>query len=161
AGEVGRRWQAGLAPDDVAPAVPVERAGDAVGAGVLPYDRVVQRPPGALVPDYRCLPLVRDAERGQVGRGQVGVLQPLLPHLLGALPDLDRVVFDPAGLGQDLLVLELRPGDLAAPVVEDHEPGAGRALVDGTDKLRHWSSSLRRWRRCRPAAGGRARSSPR
>ena len=43
AGEVGRRRQPGLAPDDVAAAVAVQRGGDPVGAGVLPDDRVVVR----------------------------------------------------------------------------------------------------------------------
>ena len=43
AGEVGGRRQPGLAPDDVAALVAVERGGDPVGAGVLPDDRVVVR----------------------------------------------------------------------------------------------------------------------
>ena len=60
--------QAGLAPDHVAALVPVQRAGDAVGAGVLPDDRVVVGPAGLAVPDHRGLALIGDAERGQVGR---------------------------------------------------------------------------------------------
>jgi len=46
-------------------------------------------------------------------------------------------VLDPAGLRQDLLVLELAAPDLVAAVVEQHESGAGGALVDGTDKISH------------------------
>ena len=57
-----------LRPDHVAVAVALERAGDAVGAGVLPDDRVVVRPPGVAVPHHRRLALVGDAERGEVGR---------------------------------------------------------------------------------------------
>ena len=53
----------------------------------------------------------------------------------GAFPDLDGVVLDPAGLRQDLLVLELMAPDLGAVVVEDHAPRAGGALVDGGDEL--------------------------
>ena len=57
-----------------------------------------------------------------------------------ALPDLDRVVLDPAGLRQDLLVLELVAAHLVAAVVEDHEAGAGGALVDGADEVSHGGS---------------------
>jgi hypothetical protein len=44
-------------------------------------------------------------------------------------------VFDPAGLGQDLFVLELVAPDLGTVVVEDHAPRACGALVDGGYKL--------------------------
>ena len=137
AGEVGRRGQARLAPDDVALALTVEGAGDPVGAGVLPDDRVVVGPAGVPVPDDRGLALVGDAQRGQVAAREPLVVQGGLDHRGGALPDLDRVVLDPARLRQDLLVLELVLGDLVAAVVEEHEAGAGGALVDGTDEISH------------------------
>ena len=56
AGEVGGRRQPGLAPDHVAAAVTVQRRGDAVGAGVLPHDRVVVGPAGVPVPHQRWSP---------------------------------------------------------------------------------------------------------
>jgi hypothetical protein len=70
----GRRRQPGLAPDDV-PARRVEGLGDRVGAGVLPDDRVVERPAGAPVPDDRRLALVGDPDarrgrRARSGRGE-------------------------------------------------------------------------------------------
>ena len=71
AGEVGRRRQTGLLPDHIAAAVAVQRRRDAVGAGVLPDDRVVVRPAGALVPHQRRLALVGDAQRGKVAGGQI------------------------------------------------------------------------------------------
>jgi len=46
-------------------------------------------------------------------------------------------VLHPAGLGQDLLVLQLVPADLVAAVVENHVPGAGRSLIDRTDEVGH------------------------
>jgi len=49
----------------------------------------------------------------------------------------NRVVLDPARLRQDLRVLELVPRDFGTLVVEDHEPGAGGALVEGADELWH------------------------
>ncbi len=134
-GEVGGGRQPGLAPDDVAAAVAVQRRGDAVGAGVLPDDRVVIRPAGAPVPYQRGFPLVGDAQRGQVGGRQLCLVQRRHDHRRGSFPDLDGIVLDPAGLGQDLFVLELVAPDLGAVVVEDHAPRAGGALVDGGDEL--------------------------
>jgi glycerol kinase len=84
---------------------------------------------------------VRDAaERGEVGRGQPGLVDGGLHDRAAALPDLDRVVLDPAGLRHDLVVLELVLAALVARVVEDHEPRAGRALVDGSDEVGHGDS---------------------
>ena len=125
----------GLAPDDVAAAVAVECRRDAVGAGVLPDDRVVVRPAGVLVPHQRRLPLVGDAECGKVVGGQFGLVQRRRHHRRGAFRDLDGVVLDPARLRQDLFVFELMAADLGAVVVEDHAPGAGGALVDRGDEL--------------------------
>ena len=104
----------GLAPDHVAAAVAVERRGDAVGAGVLPDDRVVVRPAGVAVPHQRRLALVGDAERGKVAGRQLRRVQRRMQHRRGALPDLDRVVLDPARLRQDLFVFELMAADLGA-----------------------------------------------
>jgi hypothetical protein len=48
------------------------------------------------------------------------------------------------GLRKDLLVLKLVPSYLVAPVVKQHEPGAGGALVDSTDEIgHHYSSGFR------------------
>jgi hypothetical protein len=60
-----------------------------------------------------------------------------LQHRTAALPDLDRIVLDPAGSGQDLGVLELVLAPLVAAPVEDHEPGAGGALIDRCDEIGH------------------------
>ena len=77
-----------------------------VGARVLPDDRVVDRLAGRAVPDDCRLALVGDAQRGDVARRRRPVERPS-DHLLRALPDLHRVVLDPARLGIDLLVLLL------------------------------------------------------
>ena len=140
AGEVGRRRQARLLPNGVAVTVALEGAGDAVGAGVLPDDGVVVRPAGVPVPHDGGLALVGDAQGGEVGGLQGRLVQRALHDRGRALPDLDRVVLDPARLRQDLLVLELVLGHLVAVVVEDHETGARRALVDRSDEVGHRSS---------------------
>ena len=53
-----------------------------------------------------------DPERDQIGRRQPRLVQRGLQHRAGALPDFDGIVLDPAGLGQDLFVLELVASDL-------------------------------------------------
>ena len=44
-------------------------------------------------------------------------------------------MLDPAGLGEDLLVLELALSHVLARLVEQDRAGAGGALVDGEDVL--------------------------
>ena len=135
--EVGRQRQADLGPEAVLAAVLAELVDVDVGARVLPDDRVVDGLAGVLVPDDRGLALVGDADGGDVGGGDAGLLEGALDDLLAARPDLRRIVLDPARLGVDLLVLLLVDRDDAAGVVEDHEAGARGALVEGSDVLRH------------------------
>ena len=137
AGEVGGRREPGFASNHLPPFVVVQRGGDLVGAGVLPDDRVVIRLTRLAVPDDRGLALVGDAQRRDVGGFQTDVVQRRGHHGLGVTPDLGRVVLDPAGARQDLLVLELVAPDLQTVVVEDHAAGAGGALVDRGDEVGH------------------------
>jgi hypothetical protein len=46
-------------------------------------------------------------------------------------------VLNPAGLRQDLLVLELMLGRLVSRMIKEHEPRACGALVNGPDEIRH------------------------
>ena len=147
-GEVRGGRQPGLVPDDVTAPVGIQRLGDRVGAGVLPDDGVVERAAGVAVPDDRRLALVRHADGVEVGAGDAGLPQRAADDGLGAVPDLERVVLDPAGAGEQLLVLELVLGHRSPVVVEDDEPRARRALVDRADEVTHG-----------PILGGR-RSSP-
>ncbi|CCH68579.1 hypothetical protein BN10_1070019 [Phycicoccus elongatus Lp2] len=139
-GEVGGRGEPGLVPNGVAVAVPLQRAGDGVRAGVLPDDGVVEGAAGAGVPHDGRLALVGDADGGQVDRLKAGGGQGRADDGLGALPDLQGVVLHPAGARQDLLVLELVTTHLAPVVVEDHEPRARGPLVDRADEVRHGPS---------------------
>ena len=81
------------------------------------------------------LALVGDADRGEVLVREVGSGQREADHLTDVLPDLLRVVLDPAGAREDLLVLDLAGLDDLAGVVEDDRSGAGGSLVDGKDVL--------------------------
>jgi len=136
--EVGRDRKPCLRPEAVLASVRDQLVADRVGAGVLPDDRVVDGPPVGAVPDHGRLTLVGHTDRGDVRR--LDLVEPRANDLLGALPDLHRVVLDPARLRVDLLVLLLIDRDNLPAVVEDHEAGAGCALVYCCCVLSHSSS---------------------
>ena len=74
-----------------------------------------------------------------------------------ALPDLARVVLDPAGLRVDLAELALRHRDDAAVAVEDDAARAGGALVEGEEVAGSGHAvALRGWADARIAAMPRA-----
>src|SRR5699024_4026055 len=133
AGEVGRQRQAHPLLVLVSTLVAPELVADALGTGVLPDDRVVDRLTGGLVPHHGGLALVGDAHGRQPVAVDVGAHQPLAGHVAGVPPARLRVVLVPAGLREDLLVLLLPAGDDLAGVVEDDRAGRGGALVDGHD----------------------------
>src|SRR5699024_1578288 len=105
----------------------------------LPDDGVVDGLTGVLVPHHGRLALVGDAHGGQVAAVDIGTGECPAGHFAGIAPDLHGIVLHPAGLGQDLLVLDLAGVDDLTAVVEDDRPGAGRALVDGEYVVRHVS----------------------
>src|SRR5205823_6632265 len=138
AGEVGRDREPRLGPEPVLASIGAELVADLVRARVLPDDCVEDGPTARALPDDRRLALVRDADAGDVAR--VDLVEPGPDHLLRPLPDLHRVVLDPARLRVDLLVLLLVDRDNLPAVVEDHEAGACSALVDCCCVLSHSSS---------------------
>src|SRR5207247_9313957 len=113
---------------------------DLGGPRVLAHDGVVDRLSRGLLPYHGGLALVRDAHRREIARLDLGLLQAPGDDILGALPDLHRFVLDQPGLRIDLLVLLLVDPDHLAAVVEDHEPRAGRTLVERSCILRHGAS---------------------
>ena len=82
--------------------------------GVLPDDGVVDRLAGLAIPDDRRFALVGDADGGEVGGFDAGLGERPPDDLDAAGPDLDRIVLDPTGLGEDLLMLLLVDGHDAA-----------------------------------------------
>ncbi len=102
--------------------------GDGVGAGVLPDDGVVVGAAVARVPDDRGLPLVGDADRGQVGRAGSRAAGRSASRSWRAPSPSTRVVLDPPGARKDLGVLQLVLRHLVARMIEDHEPGTGWSL---------------------------------
>ena len=84
-----------------------------LGAGalcppVLPDDGVVNRLAGAAVPEHRGFTLVGDAQCADVAGFQMGLVQRLTCRDQLGAPDLQRVVFHPAGPRVNLRQLQLR-----------------------------------------------------
>src|SRR6185312_12297479 len=120
-------------PDEVLQALFAEAVTAGRRPAVLPHDRVVERLAGALVPGDDRLTLVRDPDRGEVGRRRARRPQGLVRHGAGHLPDLGGVVLDPPGPGKVLRELAICARAQSRLAVE-HEAGrAGRALVDRED----------------------------
>ena len=133
AGEIGVDDETGLAPDHRGVAgfsQPVARPG---GAAILPDDRVADRLAGFAIPDDGGLALVGDADGGDVGGGEPGLLECVGGDSGLRGPDFIRVVFDPAGLREELAKLLLGDGDDGALVVEDDGARTGRALIESED----------------------------
>src|SRR5204862_6359299 len=104
---------------------------------VLPNDGAVQRPARRPVPHHRRLALVGDAYRGDLLAARARAPQRPAHHILRPLPDLLRVVLDPAGLGPVLCVFLLRHAGDGSFVVEQDAAGAGGSLIDRRDKSLH------------------------
>ncbi len=136
-GEVGGQRQADLLLEALRSPVLGQLVHDRLGAGVLPDDRVVDGLAGGLVPDHRGFALVGDADRRNVVAGQVRLRQGGGDDLTGVVPDLGGIVFHPACLREDLLVLHLARRNDAAAVVEHDGSRAGGALVDSDYVLVH------------------------
>ena len=139
-GEIAGERQAGLRAEPILPAVARVLRHQRIDARVLPDHRVVYRLAGGAIPQQGGLALVGDADRGEVAMRQVGAAQRFSDHRLRVAPDLQRIVFDPAGLRIDLPMLHLRAGDRLAHAVEHDEARAGGALVDRADVSGHPAS---------------------
>lgn len=98
-GEVGIDQQAGALGHQWFGAVAVETAADFRRAPVLPDDGVVQRLSRAAVPQGGGFALVGDADGGDGGGGQAGVLEGCPADDCCVAPDVLQVVLDPAVMG--------------------------------------------------------------
>jgi len=111
---------------------------DVIGdAGVLPDESVCEGLAGFAIPDDGGFALIGDADRGQVLGLEISFRHRFEYHFAGTLPDFFRVVFDPTGLGINLLVFLLGDRDGAARAVEDDESTAGCALIDCANVVCH------------------------
>jgi hypothetical protein len=99
------------------------------GAAILPDNRIVDRLAGLTIPHDRGLALIRNTNGCHV----VGLCSGLRQGLDGdrdlGTEDLFWIVFDPSGLGKDLLELLLSHGADGTIPIEQESPGTGRALI--------------------------------
>ncbi|GAA1078612.1 hypothetical protein TTY48_08470 [Tsukamurella sp. TY48] len=91
---------------------------------------------GGAIPHHDRLTLVGDADRRDIGGGEVGGRERLRAHLARIHPYLRGVVFHPAVTWEDLIVLPLLGGHDGATTIEDDAPGGTGALIDRGDELR-------------------------
>jgi hypothetical protein len=141
-GKIAGERQAGLRAEPVLAAAACIFCHQRIDARVLPDHCVVHRLTGRAIPQQCGLALVGDADRGEVAMRQACTAQRLGDDGLRVAPDLPRVMFHPAGLRIDLLVLHLRARDRSACAIEHDEARAGGALVDRADVAGHAASEF-------------------
>ena len=110
-----------------------ERVDDRLHAGILPDDGVGDGLASLRIPDHGRLALVGDANARDSLAAEPGLAERLAQQRLGRLPDLGRIVPDPAGLLEDLPVLALRIRNLARLAIEHDHAGARGALINSDD----------------------------
>ena len=141
--EVGINHQAGACPHRGLPFPRLERVADPRRPSALPHDGVADRLPGGAIPQDGGLALVGDPDGGDLrslhSRG--GDRFPCHGKL--AFPDLQRVVFHPAGLGVDLPDLALSQRDNPGLPVEQDGPRARGALIQSENVRLHRLTPLR------------------
>ena len=120
----------------------VQRMTDAIRPCVLPDDCVVDRLACAFIPDQCCLPLIGNANGGNIGGVDLRLGQCGTNNFARTLPYFARIMFDPTTLRKDLLVFSLSIGKHSSTVVKEHKACASCAGIDSTNVLCHGSSTF-------------------
>ena len=131
AGEVGIDHEPRALGHHRPEAVAAQAFADIGRTPVLPDDRAVDRLARRPVPHDRGLALVGDADGSDLRDADAGLRDRLARGGDLALPDLDRIVLDPARLREVLCKLALRHRDDATVEVENDAARTGGALVEG------------------------------
>ena len=140
AGKIGIDDQAGLGRDRWLVALVLQPRAEIGGAAVLPDDGAMNRQAGGAIPYHRRFALVGDADRGDILRRETSFLQRVAADGDGRVPDVLRVVLDPAG-GRKMLRKFLLRDRRDRKVGAKHHGARGRgALIDGQHEG-HWRSS--------------------
>ena len=100
-----------------------------LGAAVLPYDGVGERLAGGAIPRHHGLALVGNADTGD-RRCPARLVQHRLHAGERLVPDLARIMLDPAGLRIVLGQRFLRTGEQHAVMCKQHRAGRGGAFVE-------------------------------
>jgi hypothetical protein len=140
--EVGRQGQTHLGSEAILSAILAQHVTDILRARILPDDGIEIRLTGLGIPHDGGLALVGDTHRGNITGLGAYLLHRCLDHVLCASPNLHRIMFDPTGLGVDLLVLHLVNADHPTTVIENHTSGTGRTLINCCCILSHFITSV-------------------
>ena len=131
AGKIGIDDQAGSGRDRRLVALVFQFRTDVGGATILPDDGAMNGLAGGAIPDHRRLALVGDANSCNVPGGEVSFFQRVAARRNGRIPDVLRIVLDPAGRRKMLrkfLLCEAGDREVGAK----HHGARGRgALIDG------------------------------
>ena len=141
-GEIGVEKKAGLFRHHGFLAGILHHRADVGGAPVLPDDGVVDRLAGGAVPDDGGLALVGDADGGRHAAARPRLGDHGCRHIDGGLPDVLRIMLDPAIRREMLRELGRLLRQDGAGLVKEDGARAGGALVDGDDgaKVGHGTS---------------------
>ena len=107
------------------------------GAGALPHHGVAQRLARRTVPGNGGLTLVGNANAGDVGRVDPGLLHHGARHGQNVGRDLSRIMAHPAGLVDDLAMRAVGTMNQMAALVHQQRLGALRRLIDSDDVFAH------------------------
>ena len=135
--EVGVEDQAGARADELLVARLSERQTGVACAAALPDDGVVDGLAGRALPEHGRLTLVGDSDGGDAGGADACLGDGCRDSGLDAGPDGLGRMLHPARLGEDLGEFPIRRGEHLEACVEQHGCGAGGALIDGENEVRH------------------------
>ncbi len=142
AAEISAQRQSRLWPEPVLTAVAGETRDIFRYPRVLPNDGIRNRFARFALPEDGSLPLIGDADRGQIRSTQSAQLQRFSNHFFRAPQDFQWIVLHPARPRENLFVLFLRYGNNARGLVKDHESRAGRTLVNCSNVVFQWIGPL-------------------
>ncbi len=115
-------------------------------AQVLPYEGVVADDARLRFPRNNGFPLVGDTDSYDIPIACANLGQRLANDFHTIVPNLQRIVLHPPGLGKNLLVFHLVGGLQGSTLIEQDESGAGCSLVQCADKFH--GTLLKVWTSC-------------
>ena len=120
--EVRINHQAGSFREEFRPPAFTNLLADTLALTGLPHDCVIDGFPGCPIPDHSCFTLIRDAQSAYLPEIDPTLLQTLSQGPELGLPDFPWVVFDPAGLREDLSELARTRCNLIPLLIEENGP---------------------------------------
>ena len=137
AGKIGVQHESSLALKQVGMAGFTQCVANIGGASILPDDGITDCLASGAVPHDGCFALVGDADRSDVCSADCALLHYLACDGELGLPDIFRVMLDPAWMRKDLPEFLLcAASDMACPI-EQNGTGAGCPLVQRKDVVAH------------------------